>query len=98
MGRLSDLANLVKIANLTRYYAYLSLLVGDGENPTTSEQSADGGDYLSAQEMTAKVDTYPQAIDLEVVPGKPTLTSESAELGGGGGGVWEQYNGEGRMS
>ena len=70
-------------------------MVGDGENPSISEQSADGGDYLSAQETTAKVDLYPQAVDLEVVPGESTLTSESADLGGAGGGVWEQYNGEG---
>ena len=37
---------------------------------------------------------YPQAVDLDTVPGEPTLTSESAELGGTGGGVWDQYNGE----
>lgn len=74
----------------------LSLLAGDGENPVISEQSADGGDYLSAQETT-KVDLYPQTVDLETVPGEPTLTSEPAELGGAGGGVWDQYNGEGML-
>ena len=69
------------------------LSLGDGENPAINEQSVDGGDYLSAQET--KVDIYPQTVDLDTVPGEPTLTSESAELGGAGGGVWDQYNGKG---
>lgn len=101
VGDLGEVVNLVidefgKDCQFNSIYAYLSLLAGDGENPAISEQSADGGDYLSAQETAAKVDIYSQAVDLEVVPGEPTLTSESAELGGAGGGVWEQYNGEGR--
>ena len=66
--------------------------LGDGENPTVNEQSTDGGDYLSAQET--KVDMYPQSVDIDTVPGEPTLNSESAELGGAGGGVWDQYNGK----
>ena len=75
-------------------YIIFFLLSGDGENPAISEQSTDGGDYLSTQETT-KVDMYPQTVDLDAVPGEPTLTSESTELGGAGGGVWDQYNGEG---
>ena len=66
---------------------------GDGEASTVNEEPADTGDYLSERE--AKVDMFPQSVELDAVPVEQPLSTETADMGGAGGVAWEhQYNGE----
>ena len=56
----------------------------------------DTGDYLSGQET--KVDTFPDAVDIEPVSDEQPLSTEAADLGGAGGVVWDQYAGKALLS